>query len=410
MANPKKNQYYYIVLIQSITFLSAIILRTAETMVLYTLVSVIVVFIVIIKSIILDRFLQIGLFRLTIFDFWVISLFSMYFFYGLVIKSYDYFSVEYFLFMFGMIYTINIVLNNIEGKLIGEALITSSYISAFLASLYVLLREWDSILVGYMRIGDSVSGNVNTLAIYLGVLSIPILFAIIYKKRIGFIFPYIFIIFIMLSTGSKKSLLYIGLSIIILGFIKYKYKIYRYIPYVIGFILMLFFVLRVEYFYNILGHRVIDFLGALGFDISQAQESNSTNLRMSMIINGMELFLQHPFKGNGWGYFTKYAGFNTYSHNNYIEILVNYGIFGFFLYYSMYLYLIKNLFRYIKRDDNLYSILLVTILLVTLITDFAYISFSFNIINYFVLVISFRYMLTLKTHTNSVGKSVQRVE
>ena len=60
-----------------------------------------------------------------------------------------------------------------------------------------------------------------------------------------------------------------------------------------------------------------------------------------MIQYGMDYFKERPLLGHGIENFrylyAQEVGKETYSHNNYIELLVNNGIVGLLLYYSFYI-------------------------------------------------------------------------
>jgi O-antigen ligase len=99
--------------------------------------------------------------------------------------------------------------------------------------------------------------------------------------------------------------------------------------------------------------------------------------------------LSRPIFGGGWFYFSEYSGMGTYSHNNFLELLVTYGIVGFFTYYSMFFKVLLKLKKMYKRDN--YAKLLVTMIIIILINDFAAVSFSFNILNYQVLAFGYLY-------------------
>ena len=75
--------------------------------------------------------------------------------------------------------------------------------------------------------------------------------------------------------------------------------------------------------------------------------------RKMMISQGMEAFYQKPILGHGTGY--SYTLFGTYSHNNFVELLMNYGMVGFILYYAVYLFIIVKLWRQVKQGD-LYAV------------------------------------------------------
>ncbi len=62
----------------------------------------------------------------------------------------------------------------------------------------------------------------------------------------------------------------------------------------------------------------------------------SSALRGQMAKSGWELFLQQPLIGHGPDQYGKVSGMNTYAHNNFAEISVNWGLIGLGLYYAMY--------------------------------------------------------------------------
>ena len=120
---------------------------------------------------------------------------------------------------------------------------------------------------------------------------------------------------------------------------------------------------------------------------------------MHLIEQGLEAFRTHPFFGGGWYYFSKYTGIHSYSHNNFIEILVTYGVFGFSLYYGMYYFLILKLIKIVK-NDNIAKLFLVLNICI-LIADNTGISFSQYAINYIILLITWVYLMQ-----NNIKKSV----
>ena len=77
------------------------------------------------------------------------------------------------------------------------------------------------------------------------------------------------------------------------------------------------------------------------------------DLRTDLIKEGLLLFSQRPFLGYGINNFRYYygqkTGLRTYTHNNFLELLVGVGLLGFFIYYSIYIYsfylLVKNYFQ-----------------------------------------------------------------
>lgn len=66
----------------------------------------------------------------------------------------------------------------------------------------------------------------------------------------------------------------------------------------------------------------------------QGQDS-SVNTRAAMIRDALELWSESPYVGRGIDQYRYVASFRTYSHNNYAELLVSFGLVGFALYYGL---------------------------------------------------------------------------
>jgi O-antigen ligase len=65
-------------------------------------------------------------------------------------------------------------------------------------------------------------------------------------------------------------------------------------------------------------------------------ENTSGITRLAMVNEGLTLWMQSPFMGNGIDQFRVLGSYGTYAHNNYIELLCDFGISGLFLYYFSY--------------------------------------------------------------------------
>lgn len=59
----------------------------------------------------------------------------------------------------------------------------------------------------------------------------------------------------------------------------------------------------------------------------------SVEIRQEMLVIGFDLWKQSPIWGNGNEAFRVFGGLGTYSHNNYVELLANYGALGLLLFY-----------------------------------------------------------------------------
>ena len=217
-------------------------------------------------------------------------------------------------------------------------------------------------LWGTMRIGSIVGYNPNVIGIQLifGIIS-SMYFLITNKPRRKIILILINVLFfaLILFSGSRKSLLALLIGFLVYFLIRNKENTKK--IFIFLFLLPLIFagigylIFKVDIFYNVIGNRLETLIDVL--------KGEADNIRISMIKEGIRLFINKPIFGNGIDAFTRLSGFETYSHNNYIEILVNYGLIGFIIYYSIYFYIIVKLLYKIKFKNSVFYISIVLILL-----------------------------------------------
>jgi O-antigen ligase len=71
----------------------------------------------------------------------------------------------------------------------------------------------------------------------------------------------------------------------------------------------------------------------------------SVDTRMFMIMRGLRLWLESPVWGGGYYHFAIADGYGSYSHNNYVELLANFGIIGFLSFYLPFYFTIRKLWQ-----------------------------------------------------------------
>ena len=336
------------------------------------------------------------------FTLWLIVIFAMYFIYGMILTSFNHFDADYFFFMFIMILVTILLFIDIPFSTMMEIFIKVCSFASFAICFYILINEWTLIITGNIRIGESGSGNVNTVAIYLGLMSIPSIYKVFFERKYSYLIPYIFSIVIMFLTGSKKSLIFIFFGVYFFSILRYRLKLYKYILPTSIILAFIIFIFNNGYLYGILGHRVVDFIGSIGFSLEGAKYSHSTELRIIMYKTGYNAFITKPIFGGGWFYYSSYSGLGTYSHNNYIELLVTYGMVGFFIYYIMFFALLLRLKNIIKSNN--YAKLIFTLIIAILVNDFAAVTFSFNILNYQILALGYIFLKGIKKSQNKKVK------
>ncbi len=99
-------------------------------------------------------------------------------------------------------------------------------------------------------------------------------------------------------------------------------------------------IMNIPDLYSIIGRRV-EMLLRLIFEGEVNVLDGSANFRGQMIQMGLEKWIESPIWGYGLESFKYYnqsvTGEYLYAHNNYVELLYNLGLIGFFAYYSFYI-------------------------------------------------------------------------
>jgi O-antigen ligase len=144
--------------------------------------------------------------------------------------------------------------------------------------------------------------------------------------------------------------------------------------------ILFYIIYHVPLVYNTLGIRVKSLFQILSGNRSSINEG-STQYRQYLIRYGLNLFKQRPVLGWGLEGFRNSLGSETgrytFSHNNYVELLANFGLAGCLLYYSMHLSQAVNLLPRLRKqtgvnrkEDKDYIILAIGILGGILVGDY----------------------------------------
>lgn len=232
---------------------------------------------------------------------------------------------------------------------------------------------------GTFRLGDSIGSNPNELALKAS-LGCIIAFRYFHeeKKRrykILYLVAIIIPLIVVLFSESRKGILMVFIALFIYSIINSSNQIKflrNTLMAIIGVMIVYYLMMHIEFFYNSFGRRFM-----LLFNIFDegAYVGNSIGNRLNAVELGMNAFIRKPIIGFGLGNFMVATGLRGYSHNNYIQILVDLGIVGIVLYYTFY---IKNLFGMIttiKYNRSLTSMLL-SMMLVIIVIEYGLVSFN----------------------------------
>lgn len=248
----------------------------------------------------------------------------------------------------------------------------ASLISIVIVCINMVLKG--SIRLSNIRLGSSfgveLSGNRNTVATIIGILLIPVTYMTLkYKKfRIVLLPISVFAAGCMLLTGSKKGIVVLVLIMIML-FISDRGSVkYLIFPFIV--LLGVYAVFSVPVLYNVIGFRLKDMFATLGIGTA-VTSAQSTYIRNSFIIMGLKSMWKHPLFGGGMNYFQFINNARYYSHNNYVELLNNFGIVGTLIYYLPATKKIPILHKAIMSKSRTNEYATLVFLLIFIISKFA---------------------------------------
>lgn len=245
---------------------------------------------------------------------------------------------------------------------------------------FSIQNEWDR-LSSYMG-----NANVYAIALFIGiVLCMESLFrkpdpsrsrALLVLSKFGYLTCMLLFAYeIIFLAGSRKAMIAVFLFCF-MYFVRLLTKVQFLLKVVIlaigaGAMTGLYFIMEKSVFFKRLS-RAYEMLSG------KSVHEGSLNERSSMITDGLSLWKQKPITGWGTDQFRYISGYQTYSHNNYVEILTNNGIIGLVLYYTMiFLLLIAGIRLLSSKNEKQkhYGWLTLTLVLIIVFWDFALVSY-----------------------------------
>ena len=222
---------------------------------------------------------------------------------------------------------------------------------------------------GQERLGTSMGNNSNGIAI---LCLISQLFAINFfirekdnkNKKIIYLVSIIILSLVIILTASKKAIILMVLGPLFMVtvykdnfLIKIKTLIIS-----ITLVLILFLLIRdIPVIYNLAASRME---GLINLFTGNGTIDASTMERKYLATRAWEIFKENPIIGVGLNGFRYFTTVGRYAHCNYLELLADVGIIGTLIYYSIYLYSIKNILKKRKsiKRMNVYLVVFVIIL------------------------------------------------
>ena len=365
-----------------------VVFHTERTIAIYLFMCAIAIFAIFIKELLTSGF---SLLKEKCIVYLTI-LYAVYTFYGILLLRKGVYNWDFMLFTYILNICIYIALRHIFMQIKWISSISLPFIvSSIVIIVYLLLVEGRMIFVSQVetRIGDSMAGNVNTVASALGIISFVLSGYYSMTKRKKIFYALIPLLFFMLLTGSKKTVVVIVIDFFTI-YLYARDKASSFLKVCLLSVLGGWLIIESPYFYDILGKRIEDMVATL-FGIGHGVYSHSTDDREGMIAEALRLSFANPLFGGGMNYFsfasTKYS-FYDYSHCNYTEILCNFGIVGFFIYYYPYfrnvMILWNNRTKYWMK-----SVFCILWIVITLALGLATVQFSDRCISYIPIIASY---------------------
>lgn len=265
--------------------------------------------------------------------------------------------------------------------------------SGFLVTLYAIaFYGLDEMLASAQDIRlENEFSNVNSIAIAAALSCMLLWDDLMRRKNLWAVVLLVPAVILITATQSRKAfvLLLAGvLGIYIMHAAKQKglaKKIFKIIFYAVLALVGLRLLFQLPIFSSSL-ERMDQMLN---FFSNEGKTDHSTIMRNNMVQVGIDSWKQHPLLGIGIDNPHVLAGtylkFDSYLHNNFVELLCGGGIVGFLIYYAMYAYLIVCLFRYRKADPEGFSIALIWLGLL-LIMDYGMVTYYSKTQWYYLLV------------------------
>ncbi len=237
-------------------------------------------------------------------------------------------------------------------------------IIGILFSIYIFgyygITKYASMLLAGKRIGTQII-NVNFIGVLSTITFLLIIYAIvngIYKRK-ALIIISILPLITALGSGSRKSVigLIVGLIIIFLLYFRGKITAKKIITLVVSALVLLAFTtfMRMHPYFDTVFERMDSMISTLSDDTSTIE--GSTYTRKLYIEEGLKTFSRHPLTGiglNNSGLITQeVTGKETYLHCNYVELLACLGLFGFALYYAIYVRIMAKSIKKMAKDSDM---------------------------------------------------------
>ena len=238
--------------------------------------------------------------------------------------------------------------------------------AGYIISLYTLFfYGMDTIIAAgssaNLRIENGFS-NVNTIGMACA-LSCVIQINLKYLRSQDHLFPSALLmipsVIVVAATQSRKALVFLLVGALGYAFVKAPkskksifLKDFKILIWILILAFVLYWILQLDVFDGI-RERMEAMLNSV---LGNGKADHSTILRNNLRTLGLTWFLKYPIGGIGIAnphiLANQYYAVDAYLHDNFAELLCGGGIIGFCIYYAMYVYLFRQLWKYRKVDKQ----------------------------------------------------------
>ncbi len=285
-----------------------------------------------------------------------------------------------------LILIMNTVRDMNDVRHIFQAMILAGILLAF-----TVYQEYgiENLIESTERLEDEL-GNQNMLGLYCAFPVILSFFELMTNKklsklmRILYIAAIVICVPVVMFTGSRKAILVILAALLTLALLLLRFKGGLLRLFLIGaaFAAIIVIIMQVPAF-SVINER----FGEM-FNLFQgASDTNIGDQNRALFFEvGLQKFADSPFIGNG--FFYSHYVFGVYTHNNFVELLMNNGILGFVAFYALHVMIATTAFKR-RKNDRLGSSLVIMLLVAILVCDIGVITYYDRYIMLLLTLISF---------------------
>lgn len=261
-------------------------------------------------------------------------------------------------------------------------IITAIVFASYIVALYsIAVYGFEKIVSASDDILSAESfANINSISLFLSFGIICELYIILFRGFKWHSLISVLSVVIIAASRTRKSIIFLTLGIVLLLLFRFSksksvgYKVLK----IVSILIIAFSVIYIASQLPIFEGVNIRLEQMLNTFLGKGKMDTSSLMRNDLIDLGLFCFSQKPLTGIGIACTHSYAWtnlyFDSYLHNNYVELLAGGGIFAFLIFYSMYIYLFYGFFKIRRTNPEWFSFGIVTTVLM-LLMDFGRVSY-----------------------------------